>query len=92
MKLRLLLGMLVVGLATACGGDGGGGGGGGGGGESAAQRPEDRPEQPQPRPSSGIGGQQAERLLNSAAREEGDVQSRKQSRNRPEPPPGGKDW
>lgn len=70
---------------------GGGGGGGGGGGENAAQ-PEDRPEQPQPRPSSGIGDQQAERLLNSAAREEGDVQSRKQSRNRPEPPPGGKDW
>jgi hypothetical protein len=33
-KLRLLLGMLVVGMATACGGDGGGGGGGGGGGET----------------------------------------------------------
>jgi hypothetical protein len=32
-KLRLVLGMLVVGLATACGGDGGGGGGGGGGQE-----------------------------------------------------------
>ena len=71
---------------------GGGGGGGGGGGESPSPRPEDRPEQPQPRPSGGIGEQQAERLLNSAAREEGDVQSRKQSRNRPEPPPGGKDW
>ena len=40
MKLRLLLGMLVVGMASACGGggegggNGGGGGGGGGGGES----------------------------------------------------------
>jgi hypothetical protein len=30
-KLRLLLGMLVVGMATACGGDNGGGGGGGAG-------------------------------------------------------------
>lgn len=30
MKLRLLLGMFVVGLASACGGDSGGGGGGGG--------------------------------------------------------------
>jgi hypothetical protein len=29
-KLRLLLGMFVVGMATACGGDGGNGGGGGG--------------------------------------------------------------
>ena len=36
MKLRLVLGMLVVGLASACGGgdDGGGGGGGGGDGDS----------------------------------------------------------
>ena len=71
---------------------GGGGGGGGGGGESPAPQPEPQPDQPQPRPSGGIGERQAERLLNSAAREEGDVQSRKQSRNRPEPPPGGKDW
>jgi hypothetical protein len=31
-KLRLLLGMCVLGLATACGGDSDGGGGGGGGG------------------------------------------------------------
>jgi hypothetical protein len=30
-KLRLLLGMCVLGLATACGGDSNGGGGGGGG-------------------------------------------------------------
>jgi hypothetical protein len=38
-KLRLLLGMLVVGMATACGGDGGGGGGGGsqGGGAVTVQ-------------------------------------------------------
>jgi Ca-activated chloride channel family protein len=71
---------------------GGGGGGGGGGGESPSPQPQERPDQPQPRPTGGLGEQQAERLLNSAAREEGDVQARKQSRNRPEPPPGGKDW
>lgn len=37
MKTQLILGMLVVGLGSACGGsdDGGGGGGGGGGGEEA---------------------------------------------------------
>jgi Ca-activated chloride channel family protein len=70
----------------------GGGGGGGGGGEAPSPQPQERPDEPQPRPSGGLGEQQAERLLNSAAREEGDVQARKQSRNRPEPPPGGKDW
>ena len=37
MKLRLLLGMLVVGMTTACGGDGGGGGGGGGGGDETVK-------------------------------------------------------
>ena len=38
MKLRLALGVMVVGMASACGGggDGGGGGGGGGGGEENA--------------------------------------------------------
>ena len=71
---------------------GGGGGGGGGGGETPSPQPDEDPQQPQPRPSGGIGEQQAERLLNSAAREEGDVQARKQARNRPEPPPGGRDW
>ena len=37
MKLRLVLGVMLVGLASACGGggDGGGGGGGGGGGTVA---------------------------------------------------------
>jgi hypothetical protein len=33
-KLRLLLGMCVLGLASACGGDSGNGGGGGGGGST----------------------------------------------------------
>lgn len=34
MKLRLLLGMCVLGLASACGGDSDGGGGGGAGGDT----------------------------------------------------------
>ena len=63
----------------------GGGGGGGGGGDSSNEKPED--------PSSSAGGldqKQAEALLNSAAREERDVQGRKQRQGRT--PPRGKDW
>ncbi len=37
MKLRLAFGMLVVGIASACGGDNGGGGGGGGGGGAGGE-------------------------------------------------------
>ncbi|MEO6446761.1 MAG: VWA domain-containing protein [Gemmatimonadaceae bacterium] len=73
---------------------GGGGGGGGGGGNSDANDPEqgeaDTPEAA--RQSGGLGEQQAEQLLNAAAREERGVQGRKQRQNRPQPPPGGKDW
>src|SRR5207247_9757942 len=64
---------------------GGGGGGGGGGGSQA-------PQSQAPRPSGGLGQQQAEQLLGSAAREERDVQAKRQKLNRVEPPPGGKDW
>ena len=61
------------------------GGGGGGGG------PNDAPPQPQPSPSSGpLDQRQAEALLNSAAREERDVQGRKQRQGKV--PPTGKDW
>jgi Ca-activated chloride channel family protein len=68
----------------------GGGGGGGGGGNQNQPSP---PRQPQSdRPSGGLGNQQAEQLLNSAEREERNVQARKQQQNRPQPPPGGKDW
>jgi Ca-activated chloride channel family protein len=69
-------------------------GGGGGGGSSESQDPDPTPRQQQPieRPAGGIGQQQAERLLDSAEREESDVQAKKQRQNRPEPPPGGKDW
>jgi hypothetical protein len=38
-----------------------------------------------------LGEQQAEQLLNSAAREERQVQG-KQQQNRPRPPNVGKDW
>jgi Ca-activated chloride channel family protein len=72
----------------------GGGGGGGGGGENQA------PQQPSPsgtpspaeRPTPSLGQQRAEELLNSAARDERDVQGKKQRQNRASPPPGGKDW
>jgi Ca-activated chloride channel family protein len=66
----------------------GGGGGGGGGGGAAQQSPHSQTPQPQ----GGLGQQQAEQLLGSAAREERDVQSKKQKQNKVEPPPGGKDW
>ena len=65
---------------------GGGGGGGGGGGSNQSPRGQ------APQPQGGLGQQQAEQLLGSAAREERDVQSKKQKQNRVEPPPGGKDW
>ena len=72
-----------------------GGGGGGGGEGNTAPQPEPDPsaqqEQPQPRPAGQIGQQQAEQLLNSAAREEREVQGKKQKQN-PVAPPGGKDW
>lgn len=66
-----------------------GGGGGGGGGSSES---EPSPERQAPRPSGGLGERQAEQLLGSAAREERDVQARRQKQSRVEPPPGGKDW
>jgi Ca-activated chloride channel family protein len=66
-----------------------GGGGGGGGGES---NPSPSPESQRPRPSGGLGERQAEQLLGSAAREERDVQAKRQRQSRVEPPPGGKDW
>jgi Ca-activated chloride channel family protein len=66
---------------------GGGGGGGSGGGQANSS-----PQQEQPQPSGGLGQQQADQLLGSAAREERDVQAKKQKQTRVEPPPGGKDW
>ncbi|MEX2153593.1 MAG: VWA domain-containing protein [Gemmatimonadaceae bacterium] len=65
------------------------GGGGGGGGESD---PSPSPEAQAPKPSGGLGERQAEQLLGSAAREERDVQAKRQRQTRVQPPPGGKDW
>ena len=67
----------------------GGGGGGGGSGES---NPSPSPEAQAPKPSGGLGERQAEQLLGSAAREERDVQAKRQRQSKVEPPPGGKDW
>ena len=66
----------------------GGGGGGGGGQSNAAPSPSQQEQKPQPT----LAQRQAEQLLGSAEREERDVQSKKQKLNKPEPPPGGKDW
>jgi Ca-activated chloride channel family protein len=62
------------------------GGGGGGGGSGNNQNN----DQPQPQGQGGLDQRQAESLLNSAAREERDVQGRRQRQGRT--PPGGKDW
>ncbi|HMS02167.1 MAG TPA: VWA domain-containing protein [Gemmatimonadaceae bacterium] len=66
------------------------GGGGGGGGDN------DDPSDPtQDQADSGGGAldrAQAEALLSSAARDERDVQGRRQRMTRQPPPPGGKDW
>ena len=69
---------------------GGGGGGGGGQGQSGADAQSN--PQPSPQPQGGLGQKQADQILGSAAREERDVQAKKQKQNRVEPPPGGKDW
>jgi Ca-activated chloride channel family protein len=61
------------------------GGGGGGGGDAKNDKPDEQPQN-----QGGLDQKQAEALLNSAAREERDVQGRKQRQGRT--PPGGKDW
>lgn len=69
------------------------GGGGGGGGADASQggAPQPQPDLSE-QPAGGLGMQQAEQLLNSAAREERGVQGRKQEAQRRQAPPHGKDW
>jgi Ca-activated chloride channel family protein len=71
-----------------------GGGGGGGGGQDQSPAAPDPASSPSPaeQPSGGLGQQRAEDLLNSAARDERDVQGKKQKQNRAATPPGGKDW
>jgi Ca-activated chloride channel homolog len=65
------------------------GGGGGGGGQSNSAP---APAQQEPKPQPTLAQRQAVQLLGSAEREEREVQGKKQQQNRPEPPPGGKDW
>ena len=73
--------------------NGGGGGGGGGGNSDASNQNNADADAPQAQQQSGgLGQQQAEQLLNAAAREERGVQGRKQKDARPKPPSGGKDW
>jgi Ca-activated chloride channel homolog len=67
---------------------GGGGGGGAGGGEGAGPTPEGG--DPPPPPSGSLDARQAESLLNSAARDEREVQGRRKPAGRT--PPRGKDW
>jgi Ca-activated chloride channel family protein len=66
--------------------------GGGGGGASQSQSQAPAPQREEPQPSGGLAQRQAEQLLGSAAREEREVQAKRQRQNRVEPPPGGKDW
>ena len=75
--------------------EGGGGGGGGGGDDaspSSAPDPNAQPEAPVDRPAGGLGQQQAEQILNSAARDERDVQEKRRERSQPPKTRTGKDW
>ena len=72
-----------------------GGGGGGGGQEdspSTSPDPNAQPEAPAPRPAGGLGQQQAEQILNSAARDEREVQEKRRERAQPPKTRTGKDW
>jgi Ca-activated chloride channel family protein len=66
--------------------------GGGGGASQAQPQSPSAPEREEPQPRGNLAQRQAEQLLGSAAREERDVQAKRQRQNRVEPPPGGKDW
>lgn len=64
----------------------GGGGGGGGADDESSESPEAQQQPGQ------LDQAQAEALLNSAARDERDVQGKRQRMTRQPPPPGGRDW
>lgn len=66
------------------------GGGGGGGSPQPPQQPGQAPRQPEPQ--SQMSRQQAEALLDAAAREERETQSRRQRGSRAQRAPGQKDW
>jgi Ca-activated chloride channel family protein len=74
-----------------------GGGGGGGGGGGASQQPKNnRQQNRQPgqgeQPEGQLGKRQAEEILKSAAREERDVEGKRQKESATDVPPLGKDW
>ena len=68
------------------------GGGGGGGAPPPPQPQEGQQETQQPRNAGGLEKQQAEQLLDNAARDERDTQKRKSQRQKGEPPRVEKDW
>jgi Ca-activated chloride channel family protein len=74
----------------------GGGGGGGGGGGSSQQPKNSRQQSPQQgqgnQPEGQLGKRQAEEILRSAAREERDVEGKRQKEAATDVPPIGKDW
>lgn len=63
-----------------------------GGGGGSAPPPPGRQDQPSPPPRGQMTRQQAEALLESAAREERETQARRQRGERQERAPGSKDW
>ncbi len=70
-------------------------GGGGGAGEQQPQQQDPRgaqAESPAATPPGAVDQRQAEQILESAAREESDVQARRQREGRAAPPVGGRDW
>lgn len=70
-------------------------GGGGGAGQQQPQQQDPRgaqAESPAATPPGAIDQRQAEQILESAAREESDVQARRQREGRAAPPVGGRDW
>jgi Ca-activated chloride channel family protein len=76
-------------------GGGGGGGGGGAGAGQQRQKPSGTPQSPAgsgDRPEGQLGRRQAEEILQSAAREERDVEGKKQRQAQTDVPPQGKDW
>jgi Ca-activated chloride channel family protein len=68
-------------------------GGGGGAAQDENQDAEQQQQQAEQSEARGsLGPDEAEQILNNAARDEREVQARAQERNRPSRPPGGRDW
>jgi Ca-activated chloride channel family protein len=69
--------------------------------DSGASKPDPSPSAASPKPdpkgepqapSQALPKEQAQQLLDNAARDEKDTQGKKQKKGRPDAPPGGKDW